>query len=71
MALSRTYLPVHWSSDVVAGAVLGASVALLMSAVLGKALAGHSRLDGSLRKPSLVDRSFLGNEQATTETLSS
>ncbi len=71
MALSRTYLLVHWSSDVIAGAVLGASVAVLMAAVLGKALASQSRLHGSLRKPSLADRSFLGNEQVTTETLSS
>jgi len=30
MALSRTYLLVHWASDVLAGAVLGSSVALLV-----------------------------------------
>jgi len=30
MALSRTYLMVHWASDVMAGAVLGASVAVVV-----------------------------------------
>ncbi len=34
MAVSRNYLLVHWLSDVVAGALLGASVALLVSAVV-------------------------------------
>ncbi len=34
MAFSRTYLLVHWLSDVVAGAVLGASVALIVTGAL-------------------------------------
>ncbi len=34
MALSRNYLLVHWLSDVVAGAVLGASVALLVAGIV-------------------------------------
>ncbi len=34
MAISRNYLLVHWLSDVIAGAVLGASVALLVSAIV-------------------------------------
>lgn len=34
MALSRTYLLVHWATDVLAGAVLGASVALLVFAIV-------------------------------------
>lgn len=38
MALSRTYLLVHWTSDVLAAAVLGASVALLVAAILTTAL---------------------------------
>jgi undecaprenyl-diphosphatase len=32
MAWSRTYLEVHWLSDVVAGALLGSGVALLVFA---------------------------------------
>ena len=35
MAVSRTYLPVHWATDVLAAAVLGASVALLVTAIAG------------------------------------
>ena len=35
MALSRNYLLVHWLSDVIAGAVLGVSVALLVSGIVG------------------------------------
>jgi undecaprenyl-diphosphatase len=34
MALSRNYLLVHWASDVLAGAVLGSSVALLVYALV-------------------------------------
>lgn len=34
MAVSRNYLLVHWLSDVIAGAVLGASVALVVTAVV-------------------------------------
>ena len=34
MALSRTYLLVHWATDVLAAAVLGASVALIVAAVV-------------------------------------
>jgi undecaprenyl-diphosphatase len=33
MAISRNYLLVHWLSDVIAGAVLGASVALVVSGI--------------------------------------
>lgn len=36
MAFSRTYLSVHWMSDVVAGAALGLSAALLVHAVVGE-----------------------------------
>lgn len=34
MAVSRNYLLVHWLSDVIAGAVLGASVALLVPTIV-------------------------------------
>jgi undecaprenyl-diphosphatase len=52
MAWSRTYLQVHWLSDVVAGAALGAGVALAVLAGLrsagAEAVRGHlpSRVDG-------------------------
>lgn len=39
MALSRTYLLVHWASDVLAGAVLGTSVAVLVFTVIHLVLA--------------------------------
>jgi len=39
MGLSRNYLLVHWLSDVVAGALLGASVALVVSAIVRVATA--------------------------------
>lgn len=70
MALSRTYLLVHWSSDVLAAAILGASVALLVAAILTAVFQDRSQSRDSLKKPSLVDPSFLGNERASTETLS-
>lgn len=34
MAVSRTYLLVHWATDVLAAAVLGASVALIVAAIV-------------------------------------
>jgi undecaprenyl-diphosphatase len=34
MALSRTYLLVHWATDVLAAAVLRASVALIVAAIV-------------------------------------
>ena len=42
MAWSRTYLQVHWLSDVVAGALLGIAVALLVFAGAQR-LTAHSR----------------------------
>jgi undecaprenyl-diphosphatase len=34
MAVSRNYLLVHWLSDVIAGAILGASVAFVVAALV-------------------------------------
>jgi len=45
MAMSRTYLLVHWSTDVLAGAILGTSVALLVAAALTAALAGRTSVE--------------------------
>lgn len=36
MAFARTYLLVHWMSDVVAGAVLGLSVAILVAGIVAR-----------------------------------
>ena len=45
MALSRTYLLVHWATDVMAGAVLGASVALLVFALVRRFVARRATAD--------------------------
>ncbi|EAR23975.1 Phosphoesterase, PA-phosphatase-like protein [marine actinobacterium PHSC20C1] len=56
MALSRTYLLVHWISDVLAAAVLGASMALLVSALFTSVHAGRHSAGSSL-KMSVRERS--------------
>ncbi|MDJ0334400.1 phosphatase PAP2 family protein [Salinibacterium sp. G-O1] len=61
MALSRNYLLVHWLSDVIAGAVLGASAALLVSGVM--------RL--FLKEPSLPGAGIPGERQAASTSLTS
>lgn len=43
MALSRTYLAVHWLSDVVAGVCIGTGMALVWPAALGLARDRHRR----------------------------
>lgn len=43
MAVSRVYLRVHWLSDVLAGALLGAGLAVAWPALL------HDRRDGRVR----------------------
>ena len=48
MAVSRTYLLVHWATDVLAAAVLGASVALIVAAVVtGVVENGNLLISGS------------------------
>jgi len=42
IALSRDYLLVHWLSDVLAGVLLGSSVALLVAAIVGRFLKERS-----------------------------
>lgn len=71
MALSRTYLLVHWTSDVLAAVALGVSVALLVSAILTAIFSDGALVRNSLKKPSLAGRCFPGNEQASIEKLSS
>lgn len=46
MAVSRTYLTVHWLSDTVAGALLGAGVALLVAAAFASLLELPTRSKG-------------------------
>ncbi|MDH6182086.1 membrane-associated phospholipid phosphatase [Microbacteriaceae bacterium SG_E_30_P1] len=47
MAFSRTYLLVHWATDVTAGAILGASVALVVFAAVQGLLARRARVTPS------------------------
>jgi undecaprenyl-diphosphatase len=55
MAWSRTYLQVHWLSDVVAGSLLGAGIGLLTCATVRYALADADR--GDLRRRGARPRS--------------
>ncbi|KDA04997.1 phospholipid phosphatase [Microbacterium sp. CH12i] len=59
MAWSRTYLAAHWLTDTLCGAVLGASVALLMWVAVQK-LASSAERRRSLREHSSMDASTAG-----------
>ena len=59
MAISRDYLLVHWLSDVIAGAVLGASVAVLVSEIARR----------FLKEPSPDGAAFSGPRQAAPASL--
>ena len=50
VAVSRVYLMVHWITDVMAGAVLGMGIALVVTAVSKRAIkkAAHPKVSGSL-----------------------
>lgn len=52
MAASRTYLLVHWLTDVAAGAILGASIALVVAAAVATVVHAHDGTGPSLKKPS-------------------
>lgn len=53
MAVSRTYLLVHWATDVLAAAVLGASVALIVTAAVS-AMFRTTVEENTLRPPQLA-----------------
>ena len=69
MAWSRTYLQVHWLTDVTAGALLGSGVSLLVFAI---AQVCESRLvvNGVLRRRSTAGESHQGRTQAQRATIS-
>jgi len=69
MALSRTYLLVHWASDVLAAAILGASMALLVAAILTRVCGDNPPRMRSLKKPSIAGPGFTGKAQASTGSL--
>ncbi|WP_309621163.1 phosphatase PAP2 family protein [Salinibacterium sp.] len=56
MALGRTYLLVHWASDVAAAALLGLSVALLVSAAVAAIVSRATPGRRFLKEPSLVTK---------------
>jgi undecaprenyl-diphosphatase len=60
MAISRNYLMVHWLSDVIAGAVLGASVAILVSAAVSSIASSVRRRSPTLKEPSPDRAPFTG-----------
>ena len=70
MALSRTYLLVHWSTDVLAAVMLSASMAVLVAAVASIVIRKVWPQE-FLKKPSVAGSDFTGIQQSSTETLSS
>lgn len=58
MSLSRTYLGAHWVSDTVGGALLGASIALAVWAILAPRL----RCEQKFSRPPLSGRAHAANK---------
>jgi membrane-associated phospholipid phosphatase len=71
MAWSRTYLGVHWLSDVAAGALLGISLALIVDGVLTRLSAHGKRLHADVAVPggAVVGRGNRGSREQALRAL--
>ena len=68
MAWSRTYLQVHWLTDVIAGALLGSGVSLLVFAI-AQLRESALAVTGVLSRPSTAGGSHHGRTQAQRKTI--